>query len=122
MALNDLYNLLVITIQELLQVHRAQYFCTTCFGNETNEKINLASIWLKQLFLTDLLILEAETFNRCLLLVTFCSLLVTFCSFLVTFDSLLVTFDSLLVAFARCLLLFTRWSLVFTRCSLALYT
>ena len=115
MALNDLYNLLVITIQELLQVHRAKYFCTTCFGNETNEKINLASIWLKQLFLTDLLILEAETFNRCLLLVTFCS-------FLVTFDSLLVTFDSLLVAFARCLLLFTRWSLVFTRCSLALYT
>ena len=118
MALNDLYNLLVITIQELLQVHRAKYFCTTWFGNETNAKINQ----LKQLFLTDLLILEAETFNRCLLLVTFCSLLVTFCSFLVTFDSLLVTFDSLLVAFARCLLLFTRWSLVFTRCSLALYT
>ena len=90
MALNDLYNLLVITIQELLQVHRAKYFCTTCFGNETNEKINLASIWLKQLFLTDLLILEAETFNRCLLL------------------------------FARFSLLLTRGSLLLTRCLLLL--
>ena len=58
--------------------------------------------------------LEAELFDRCLLLVTFCSLLFTFWSLLVTFCSLLVTFFSLLVTFSSLRVTFCSLLVIFS--------